>query len=68
MALSSVRGSVSRILRRSFFSGLLVVVPVAITVYILIVLFRFTDNLLTPLLGPSTPTYIPGLGIFVTFC
>ncbi|NLI47962.1 MAG: DUF502 domain-containing protein [Acidobacteria bacterium] len=66
MVATNVRGSVARTLRRSFFSGLLVVVPVVITVYILIVLFHFTDSLLVPLIGRFTSTYIPGLGIVAT--
>lgn len=52
--------------RRSFFSGLLVVVPVAVTVYILLVLFRTADNLLQPLLTQAFRRYIPGMGILAT--
>jgi uncharacterized membrane protein len=55
-----------RTLKRSFFSGLLVVVPVAVTVYILLVLFRAADNILQPLLTATFQRYIPGLGILAT--
>ena len=53
-------------IRRSFFSGLLVVVPVAVTVYILLVLFQTADNLLQPLLTQTFRRYIPGMGILAT--
>ena len=52
-------------LRKYFFSGLLVVVPIALTVYILIILIKFTDRFY-----PTSvlPFYIPGFGIIITFC
>jgi uncharacterized membrane protein len=66
MAVRRTHNPVSRIIRRSFFSGLLVVVPAAITVYILLVLFRFADSLLAPLLSRTAHLHAPGLGIVVT--
>ncbi|MHC4342601.1 MAG: DUF502 domain-containing protein [Planctomycetota bacterium] len=50
------------ILLRSFFSGLLFVVPVAATVYVLVWAFTTLDNLIMPLL----PEPVPGLGVAVT--
>ncbi|MCP4714916.1 MAG: DUF502 domain-containing protein [Deltaproteobacteria bacterium] len=53
-------------IRRYFISGLLVVVPVALTIYILALVIKFTDRLY-PLLKAYLPVYIPGFGIIVTF-
>lgn len=53
-------------IRRSFFSGILVVVPLAITGFILTWLFRSADSLLQPFIMSSTGIYLPGLGILVT--
>jgi len=66
MNSSSRRITWQQILRRSFFSGLLVVVPVAVTAYILVVLFRMADDILQPLLIKTLGRYIPGLGILIT--
>lgn len=56
-------------LRKYFITGLAVVVPVFLTVYVLIVLFRFTDNILGRFLNVYSRNAlgfnIPGLGIFI---
>ncbi|MDP3041661.1 MAG: DUF502 domain-containing protein [Candidatus Omnitrophota bacterium] len=56
-------------LRKYFITGLAVVVPVFLTVYVLVVLFRFTDNILGSFLNVYFRNilgfYIPGLGIFI---
>ncbi len=51
-------------IKKYFISGLIVVVPVSFTVYILWAIIRFTDRLY-----PSSflPFYVPGFGIIVTF-
>lgn len=50
-----------------FLRGLLVVVPAAVTVYVVVRLFQFIDGLLARALGSYLPTYgvLPGLGIVV---
>ena len=56
-------------LRKNFITGLVVVVPVFLTVYVLVVLFRFTDNILGRFLNvyfkDTLGFYIPGLGILI---
>jgi uncharacterized membrane protein len=50
-----------------FLRGLLVVVPTAVTVYVVVRLFQFIDGLLARALGSYLPKYgvLPGLGIVV---
>jgi len=50
-----------------FLRGLLFVVPAAVTIYVVVQLFRFIDGLLAQALGPYLPEYgvLPGLGILV---
>ena len=56
-------------LRRYFITGLAVVVPVFLTVYVLVALFRFIDNILGRFLNVyfknALGFYIPGLGILI---
>lgn len=52
-------------LRKYFFSGLLVVIPISLTVYILYKLIELTDKLY-PI--AYLPFYLPGVGIILTFC
>lgn len=56
-------------LRKYFITGLAVVVPVFLTVYVLVVLFRFTDNILGRFLNVyfknTLGFYIPGLGVLI---
>ncbi|MDD5108196.1 MAG: DUF502 domain-containing protein [Candidatus Omnitrophica bacterium] len=56
-------------LRRYFITGLAVVVPVFLTVYILVASFRFIDNILGRFLNVyfknTLGFYIPGLGILI---
>ena len=51
-----------RILRRYFITGLATLFPVAVTLYLLLLIFKFTDGLLGKLLGIQ----IPGLGLVLT--
>jgi len=60
------RLSLRQLIRRSFFSGLLIVVPVVITGYVLQLLFGLADNILQPFLTDRLKIYIPGLGILAT--
>lgn len=55
-----------RTLQRIFVSGVLVVVPVTVTIYVLYFLFRKVDGLLSPLLIRYLHRDIPGLGLLAT--
>lgn len=48
-----------RRISRYFLNGLMVIVPIAITVLVTVELFNFTENLL----GEYLPVYFPGLGL-----
>jgi uncharacterized membrane protein len=50
-------------LKRIFFTGLVVVVPIVITVFALYWLFNVLDGFLNPLIRDVTGEEIPGLGI-----
>lgn len=52
-------------LKKYFLSGLIVVVPISLTIYILIIIVKFTDKLY-PI--SYLPFYVPGFGIIITFC
>ena len=56
-------------LRKYFITGLVVVVPVFLTVYVLVFVFRFTDNILGRFLNVyfknTLGFYIPGLGVLI---
>lgn len=58
-------------LRRIFLTGLLILAPVALTVYILRALFRFMDAIFAPVVDHALAYFfpglhIPGLGILLT--
>ncbi len=53
-------------MKKYFFSGLLVVIPIALTIYILVIIINFTDRLY-PVVKSYLPFYIPGFGIIITF-
>ena len=57
------------LINRLFFKGLIVVMPVTITIYVLVFVMTKAEglfgNLIKSIMGPSL--YIPGLGILVTF-
>jgi uncharacterized membrane protein len=55
----------SKLLWRSFFGGLLLLVPAWATFLILSTLFQTLDQLLTDLIRSNTTLNIPGVGIFV---
>lgn len=52
--------------RRMLITGLIILTPVALTAYILIVLFNFMDGMFSPLLRRILGVHIPGLGILLT--
>ncbi len=53
-------------LRRIFFRGLITVLPIALTVYILSFGISVMENMLGNVLRVLLPTYIPGLGFILT--
>jgi uncharacterized membrane protein len=49
-----------------FLSGLLVVVPLVITIFVIEAIFTFLDSLLLPYLQPQLGYWVPGIGIIIT--
>lgn len=62
----SIKNKLSTALRRYFLSGILVIVPLIITIFVLRFLFSGVDNLLSPLIAKLIKHHIPGLGIIAT--
>ena len=63
---------ISKLYRRIkgyFLSGILVLIPLVITIVVIKAIFTFLDNLLLPYLQPSLGAWIriPGVGILITF-
>lgn len=56
-----------KIIKRYFVSGVLVVVPIIVTIVVIIFIFETVDGLLQPILQKLLGYSIPGLGIAVTF-
>jgi uncharacterized membrane protein len=60
-------------LRRLLVTGLLILAPVALTVFVLVQLFRWMDGIFAPLVDGilaatfERPVHIPGLGLLLTF-
>jgi uncharacterized membrane protein len=57
---------IKRHLKNYFLSGILVVVPIVITIFVVKAIFTFLDELLLPYLMPQLPYWIPGIGILIT--
>jgi uncharacterized membrane protein len=57
---------IKRQLRSYFLSGILVVVPIVITIFVVKAIFTFLDELLLPYLMPQLGYWIPGIGILIT--
>jgi uncharacterized membrane protein len=64
--MTSVRPTLSRHLRNLFLGGLVVVVPIVITVNALLWLFRFVDGLAGPLFEALLGRAVPGIGFVTT--
>jgi uncharacterized membrane protein len=62
----SIRQKLNTALRRYFLSGILVIVPLIITIMVLRFLFENIDGLLSPLLTRLLKHHIPGLGLVAT--
>jgi uncharacterized membrane protein len=64
--MPSTRPAVSRTLRNLFLGGLVVVVPIVLTVNALVFLFRFLDGLARPLIESVLGRPVPGIGVVTT--
>jgi uncharacterized membrane protein len=62
----SIRKKLNTALRRYFLSGILVIVPIIITIWVLRFLFGKVDGFLSPYLTEVLGYKIPGLGIVAT--
>lgn len=51
----------------SFLQGLLFVAPIAITIYVILIVFKFIDNIAQVYLDQILPFHIPGIGILLMF-
>ena len=52
-------------LKKYFITGLIVIVPIFVTLYVLFRIFEFVDNMVAGLLQRYIPEYIPGIGFLV---
>ena len=57
------RRGVRHHLRARLLTGLFVIFPVGFTIWILYILFRFLDGILSPVIDPLVGFHIPGLGL-----
>jgi len=57
--------SMKKSMKNYFLSGILVVVPIVITILVLRAIFNFLDELLLPYLMPQFGYWIPGIGILI---
>jgi uncharacterized membrane protein len=64
--MTSARPTASRHLRNLFLGGLVVVVPIVLTVNALAFLFRFVDGLARPLTESVLGRPVPGIGFLTT--
>ena len=62
----SVRKKLNTVLRRYFLSGILVIVPLIITILVLRFLFKGIDSLLSPFIAELIGYKVPGLGVVAT--
>jgi len=53
-------------LRNKFLAGILVLIPIAITIYIVKLFIIFFDNIVSPIIDPFLGFHIPGLGLIVS--
>jgi uncharacterized membrane protein len=58
-------GSIRRQLQIKFVTGLLVIIPIAVPIWVFWELFTFVDQLLDPFISDTFPFRLPGLGLLV---
>lgn len=58
--------SIKKRSKNYFLSGILVVIPVVITILVIKAIFTFLDQLLLPFLMPQIGYWVPGIGIIIT--
>ena len=54
-----------RVFRKNFLAGILIVIPLAVAVWVLYLIFSSVDNLLQPLINAIFGREIPGLGFAI---
>ena len=59
--------SLKRRSKNYFLSGILVIIPIVITIFVVKAIFTFLDELLLPYLMPQLGYWVPGIGIIITF-
>ena len=59
-------GALRKDLRRRFITGLLVITPLAITIFFIKFLFTIMDGILGPLISRVLGIHVPGLGVLAT--
>ena len=59
--------SIKRRSKNYFLSGILVVIPIVITIFVVKAIFTFLDELLLPYIMPQLGYWVPGIGIIITF-
>lgn len=52
-------------LKKYFITGLIVIVPIFVTLYVLFAIFEFVDNIVAGLLQRYFPEYVPGIGFLL---
>jgi uncharacterized membrane protein len=57
------RRGVRQHLRSRLLTGLVVIFPVGFTIWIIYILFRFLDGILSPVIDPLVGFHIPGIGL-----
>jgi len=57
---------IKRHAKNYFLSGILVIIPVVITILVIRAIFTFLDELLLPYLMPKLGYWVPGIGIIIT--
>jgi len=57
--------SIKKRSKNYFLSGILVVIPIVITILVLKAIFTFLDELLLPYLRPQLGYWVPGIGILI---
>ena len=65
-AWNSIWAWLLKILRKYFLAGILVIVPLYITVTILVWIFNYVDDILQPIINTIAGRHLPGVGFAIT--